>query len=54
MVLIHLAQVPINGIGGHIVRHGLLPVADPSKYYEAVVTANDARFGEGKNNRLVN
>jgi len=48
-----LAQVPINGIGGHIVRHGLLPVADPSKYYEAVVTANDARFGEGKNNRLV-
>jgi hypothetical protein len=48
-----LAQVPINGIGGHIVRHGLLPVADPSKYYEAVVTANDPRFGEGKNNRLV-
>jgi hypothetical protein len=48
-----LAQVPINGIGGHIVRHGLLPVADPSKYYETVVTANDARFDEGKNNRLV-
>jgi hypothetical protein len=48
-----LAQVPLNGIGGHIVRHGFLPVSDPSKYYEAVVTANDARFGEGKNNRLV-
>jgi len=36
-----LAQVPINGIGGHIVRHGFLPVADPSKYYEAVVTHNN-------------
>jgi hypothetical protein len=36
-----LAQVPIAGIGGHIVRHGFLPVSDPSKYYEAVVTANN-------------
>jgi hypothetical protein len=43
-----LAQVPINGIGGHIVRHGLLPVADPSKYYEAVVTHNN----ENGTNRL--
>jgi hypothetical protein len=48
-----LAQVPLNGIGGHIVRHGFLPVSDPSKYYEAVVTANDPRFEKGKNNRLV-
>jgi len=48
-----LAQVPLNGIGGHIVRHGFLPVADPSKYYEAVVIANDPRFEKGKNNRLV-
>ena len=36
-----LAQVPIAGIGGHIVRHGFLPVSDPSKYYESVVTANN-------------
>ena len=36
-----LAQVPINGIGGHIVRHGFLPTSDPSKYYESVVTDNN-------------
>lgn len=36
-----LAQVPINALGGHIVRHGFLPIPDPSKYYESVVTANN-------------
>ena len=33
-----LAQVPVNAIGGHIVRHGFLPNNDSSKYYENVVT----------------
>jgi hypothetical protein len=32
-----LAQVPVNAIGGHIVRHGFLPNNDSSKYYENVV-----------------
>jgi hypothetical protein len=36
-----LAQIPINHIGGHVVRHGFLPTQDPSKYYESVVTANN-------------
>ena len=48
-----LAQVPLSGIGGHVVRHGFLPVSDPSKYYEAVVTANNKNDEQGKNsNRL--
>ncbi len=36
-----LAQIPVNAIGGHIVRHGFLPNQDTSKYYEAVVTENN-------------
>jgi hypothetical protein len=44
-----LAQVSVNAIGGHIVRHGFLPVEDPSKYYEAVVTQNNF---ENNSNRL--
>jgi hypothetical protein len=32
-----LAQVPVNALGGHIVRHGFLPNNDPSKYYENVI-----------------
>jgi hypothetical protein len=36
-----LAQIPLNAVGGHIVRHGFLPTEDPSKYYEAVVTQNN-------------
>jgi len=32
-----LAQVPVNAIGGHIVRHGFLPNNDDSKYYENVI-----------------
>jgi len=43
-----LAQVPINGIGGHIVRHGLLPVQDERTKYISIVTANN----ENNNNRL--
>jgi hypothetical protein len=43
-----LAQVPLNGIGGHIVRHGFLPTSDPNKYYSAVVTHNN----ENGTNRL--
>jgi hypothetical protein len=43
-----LAQVPLNGIGGHVVRHGFLPVSDPSKYYSAVATHNN----ENGTNRL--
>ena len=42
-----LAQVPINGIGGHIVRHGLLPVQDERTKYISIVTANNK-----DNNRL--
>jgi hypothetical protein len=44
-----LAQVPINAIGGHVIRHGFLPVQDSDKLYEAVVTANN----ENGTNRLV-
>jgi len=36
-----LAQVPINAIGGHILRHGLLPTNDPDKLYINVVKANN-------------
>ena len=35
-----LAQVPVNAIGGHIVRHGFLPNNDDSKYYGTVVKTN--------------
>jgi hypothetical protein len=38
-----LLQVPINAIGGHILRHGLLPFTDnDSTKYEAIVTANNS------------
>ena len=47
-----LLQVPINAIGGHILRHGLLPFTDnDSTKYEAIVTANNS--DTSKNNRLV-
>lgn len=36
-----LAQVPINAIGGHIVRHGFLPKQDPNKLYIKVVADNN-------------
>jgi hypothetical protein len=36
-----LAQIPVNAIGGHIVRHGFTPNVDESKYYFNVVTENN-------------
>jgi hypothetical protein len=44
-----LAQVPINAIGGHIIRHGLLPVNDPDKLYMNVVKVNNF---QNNHNRL--
>ena len=36
-----LAQVPLNAIGGHIVRHGFLPVQNEDQKYIKVVDANN-------------
>jgi hypothetical protein len=47
-----LAQVPLNAFGGHLVRHGLVPVFADSQKYEAVVIANN-QAEEGQNNKLV-
>jgi hypothetical protein len=47
-----LLQVPVNAFGGHIVRHGLLPIESDSAKYEAVAFNNNQE-DEGKNNRLV-
>ena len=46
-----LAQVPVNAIGGHIMRHGLLPNNDDSKLYYNVVTEKNFI---NNTNRLVN
>jgi len=51
-----LLQVPINAFGGHIIRHGLLPIQSDASKYEAIVTANNDSFNlndPSKNNRLV-
>jgi len=51
-----LLQVPINAFGGHIIRHGLLPVQSDASKYEAIVTANNDAFSlsdPSRNNRLV-
>jgi len=51
-----LAQIPVNAIGGHFNRHGLLPVQNEASKYEAVVTANNNLFfatNPSQNNRLV-
>jgi hypothetical protein len=47
-----LLQVPLNAFGGHIVRHGLLPIESESAKYENVAYNNNQE-DEGKNNRLV-
>jgi hypothetical protein len=47
-----LLQVPVNAFGGHIIRHGLLPIESESAKYEAVAFANNQE-DQGKNNRLV-
>jgi len=44
-----IAQVPVNAFGGHLNRHGLLPVQDENTKYLAVVQYNN----EHGNNRLV-
>ena len=36
-----LAQVPVNYLGGHIVRHGLLPLQNEDSKYESVVKFNN-------------
>ena len=43
-----LAQVPVNALGGHIVRHGFLPIQDESQKYIKVADANN----KNGNNRL--
>jgi hypothetical protein len=36
-----LAQVPVNYLGGHIIRHGLLPLQNEDSKYESVVKFNN-------------
>lgn len=43
-----LAQVPVNAFGGHIVRHGLLPLQSDETKYESIVGFNN----RNNNNRL--
>ena len=45
-----IAQVPLNAFGGHLMRHGLLPVMDESTKYINVVTENNKVVND---NRLV-
>ena len=47
-----LAQVPLNAFGGHIIRHGLLPIELDSTKYENVAFNNNQE-DQGANNRLV-
>jgi len=51
-----LAQVPLNAFGGHLVRHGLLPVMNDNTKYLSVVTENNKLSEnnlDSQNNRLV-
>lgn len=43
-----LAQIPVNALGQHIVRHGFSPTLDDEQKYESIVTANNNE----KDNRL--
>lgn len=45
-----IAQVPLNAFGGHLMRHGLLPVMDESTKYINVVAENNKIADD---NRLV-
>jgi hypothetical protein len=47
-----LLQVPLNAFGGHITRHGLLPIQADSAKYENVAFNNNQE-DQGANNRLV-
>jgi len=48
-----LAQIPLNFLGTHFNRHGILPVQTNASKYEAVVTANNDLGGSSRFNRLV-
>jgi hypothetical protein len=48
-----LLQTGVTAFGGHIVRHGLLPILSDSEKYEAVAINNDAKGTFGKDNRLI-
>lgn len=48
-----LAQIPIAAFGGHIIRHGFLPVMANDQKYASVVVANDGLGTNGISNRLV-
>jgi hypothetical protein len=43
-----LAQIPVNALGQHIVRHGFSPSMSDEQKYESIVTANNSE----KDNRL--
>jgi hypothetical protein len=43
-----IAQVPVNAIGGHIIRHGALPIQSDESKYESVV-----KYNNKDHNRLV-
>jgi len=45
-----LAQVPLSAFGGHVVRHGFLPIKTDDQKYESVVTFNNKNTNA---NRLV-
>jgi len=47
-----LLQVPLNAFGGHITRHGLLPIQADNSKYENVAFSNNQE-DQGANNRLV-
>jgi len=47
-----LLQVPLNAFGGHITRHGLLPIQADSAKYENIAFNNNQE-AQGANNRLV-
>jgi hypothetical protein len=47
-----LLQIPVNAFGGHIIRHGLLPIEADSVKYENVAKNNN-EANQGRNNRLV-
>ena len=47
-----LLEVPINAFGGHITRHGLLPIQFDAQQYASIAFENN-RADEGENNNLV-
>jgi len=49
-----LLQVPLNAFGGHLLRHGLLPVQTEDTKYEAVVRNNAGLISNNVNDALKN